>query len=72
MEDFVSRPQNAFLRLRSVTREMTAVFQAPIYTIGQPPLERDGCQRVRPILDSEAKSATYVNEDHSCSISFSR
>ena len=34
MEDFVSRPQNAFLRLRSVTRVMTAVFQAPICTIG--------------------------------------
>ena len=27
MEDFMSRPQNEFLRLRSVTRVMTAAFQ---------------------------------------------
>jgi len=29
----MSRPQNAFLRLRSATR-VTAVFQAPGYTTG--------------------------------------
>jgi hypothetical protein len=37
MKDFMSKPQNKLLRLRSVTRVMTAAFQAPIYTIGQPP-----------------------------------
>ena len=46
MEDFMSRPQNEFLRLRSVTRVMTAAFQMPIYTDRL--LEIDGCQRVGP------------------------
>ena len=73
MEDFMSRPQNEFLRLRSVTRVMTGAFQVTICTIGQPPFERDGCQRVRS-MDSGGKigGMTYVNEDHSCSISFFR
>jgi hypothetical protein len=73
MENFMSRPQNTFLRLRSVTRVMTAAFQLPIYTIANRPFERDGYQRVRPSWTQEAKSAGLVfSEDHSCWIFFSR